>query len=105
MTETAVDPREAEARQSGAATIGLVGVGRLGAAIEAALGPRYDVVHVDEGDAVGKARGCALLLTVSDGWETDYDLVARACHEAVVPWLPVRVELGQVVVGPLVRPG
>jgi ribosomal protein S12 methylthiotransferase accessory factor len=105
MTETAIDLREAEAGQSGAATIGLVGAGRLGEAIGAALGGRYDVVPVDEGDAAGGARGCALVLAVSDAWETDYEAVARTCREAAASWLPVRVELGQAVIGPLVRPG
>ncbi len=105
MTDTAIDLRQAEARRSGAATIGLVGTGRLGAAIDTALGGRYDVVHVDQGDTPGRAHGCALLLAVSDAWQTDYGPVARPCDEAAVPWLPVRAELGQVVIGPLVRPG
>ncbi|MFH9424144.1 TOMM precursor leader peptide-binding protein [Streptomyces sp. NPDC017529] len=43
---------------------------------------------------------CAGVLSVDDGWR---DTVTAG--NPALPWLPVRVELGNVVIGPLVLPG
>jgi ribosomal protein S12 methylthiotransferase accessory factor len=58
----------------------VVGTGRLRDAVSAALST------VDT----------SILVVVGDGWQT---------RPGAAPWLPVRVELGQAVIGPLVRPG
>jgi ribosomal protein S12 methylthiotransferase accessory factor len=61
----------------------IAGTGRLADALAAAL----------------PATG--VLVVASDGWQTDYS----AFRDAALPWLPVRVELGQAVIGPHLRPG
>ncbi|MDA2812300.1 TOMM precursor leader peptide-binding protein [Nocardiopsis sp. RSe5-2] len=45
-----------------------------------------------------------LAVSVSDCWRDDEEL-RRWARDHAVPWLPVRTELGTVVVGPLERPG
>ncbi|WP_083939581.1 TOMM precursor leader peptide-binding protein [Nocardiopsis chromatogenes] len=45
-----------------------------------------------------------LAASVSDCWRDDEEL-RRWARDHAVPWLPVRTELGVVVVGPLERPG
>ncbi|MGY0056730.1 TOMM precursor leader peptide-binding protein [Streptomyces sp. LZ34] len=51
-------------------------------------------------------RGHAVLLTVSDGWESDaaHDRHRHRALASGVPWLPVWTEGARVLIGPLVRP-
>src|SRR6266545_3792977 len=105
MTELASKSRIAAAPQAHAPAVGLSGAGRQRAAIEALLSPRYRIVAVDDANLTDSAERCGVVLAVSDGWETDYGGIAKACGETETPWLPVRVELGQAVIGPLARPG
>ncbi|MFI6813005.1 TOMM precursor leader peptide-binding protein [Nonomuraea sp. NPDC050328] len=47
-----------------------------------------------------------LVIVCADGWDgRPYARVNKTCTAREVPWLPVRAELGRVVVGPLTRPG
>jgi ribosomal protein S12 methylthiotransferase accessory factor len=60
------------------------------------------------GDAVAHALGRTsdLVVAASDAWNTTAHADARDLAAARgVPWLPVRTELGVVVIGPLERPG
>jgi ribosomal protein S12 methylthiotransferase accessory factor len=48
----------------------------------------------------------AVIVAAADGWDTRaYPEVRREARERGVPWLPVRAELGRVVVGPAELPG
>ncbi|WP_245881662.1 TOMM precursor leader peptide-binding protein, partial [Streptomyces milbemycinicus] len=51
-------------------------------------------------------RTHAVLLTVSDGWESDaaHDRHRRRALASGVPWLPVWTEGARALIGPLVRP-
>ncbi|MFJ5679431.1 TOMM precursor leader peptide-binding protein [Streptomyces sp. NPDC093097] len=75
-------------------TVAVLGKGLLAAAIRAALSRTHDVV--------AEADDCAALVSAADGWAPD---AASSPARAGVRRLPVRVELGNVVVGPLVVPG
>lgn len=58
------------------------------------------------GDAAGSRDGRRLLVTASDGWDCRaYDRVQALCVAHRVSWLPVRTELGQVIIGPCYSPG
>lgn len=47
-----------------------------------------------------------VVVVATDAWDTtSYPSVRRECAEAAVPWLPVRAELGTVVIGPVELPG
>src|SRR5262245_57127503 len=75
--------------------VAMLGRGRLRAAIEARLSP----------DDTGPG-GCAVVVVVSDGWDSGlFANAAAQCRAAGRPWLAVRVEMGQAVIGPLTRPG
>lgn len=69
------------------------GDGLLAQAVRAAVSRRHPSAAED-------SDRCAALLTVDDGWQ-DADRTSRPD----LPWLPVRVELGNVVIGPLELPG
>ncbi|MGO4759347.1 cytoplasmic protein, partial [Streptomyces sp. 2MCAF27] len=51
-------------------------------------------------------RTPAVLLTVSDGWESDtaHDRHRRRALASGVTWLPVWTEGARALIGPLVRP-
>src|SRR2546430_10937948 len=76
-------------------TVGVAGTGRLAASVRAAVAR----------PAPADPGSCALVLAVGDGWGSDHAALDAACRAAGTPWLPVRVEPGVVVIGPLVRPG
>jgi ribosomal protein S12 methylthiotransferase accessory factor len=81
----------------------LAGDGLLAEAVAAALAEHGDVERVGETDPAGS---CTLLVATTDEWDTSgYPRLRQACAQAGLPWLPVRAELGSVVVGPLERPG
>jgi ribosomal protein S12 methylthiotransferase accessory factor len=49
--------------------------------------------------------GCRVVIVADDGWDTRrYPDVRKACADQGVPWLPVRAELGRVVIGPVEHP-
>jgi ribosomal protein S12 methylthiotransferase accessory factor len=80
--------------------VAVLGQGRLRTVVEALLARRI-VVGADLAD--GQA---SLVVVASDGW--DDGLLAEAAarfRAAGTPWLPVHVELGQAVIGPLTLPG
>jgi ribosomal protein S12 methylthiotransferase accessory factor len=67
----------------------VVGEGLLATAIEAAVGDTRDV-----------------LVVAADGWDTRrHPEVRQEARDRGVPWLPVRAELGRVVIGPVELPG
>nr|WP_055510026.1 TOMM precursor leader peptide-binding protein [Nonomuraea pusilla] len=46
------------------------------------------------------------VVTVTDSWDVDrYPELHASCAAAGVPWIPVHVELGRVVIGPVAFPG
>jgi len=105
----------------GGLRVAIVGHGLLATAIHeaasAASGPghvrAYDVADMsdveDLVDLVGDAewsRDGQLLVTASDGWDCRaYERIQALCLAHRTPWLPVRTELGQTVIGPFYAPG
>lgn len=87
--------------------IGLIGAGVLADAIEAALcvhaktrrfPAAADAARAGEADPA--ALGDAVVLA-TDGWDAGgHPLVRRTCGALDIPWIPVRAELGVVVIGP-----
>lgn len=54
----------------------------------------------------GAGAGADVVVLATDTWDTaDHPRVRRECAEAAIPWLPVHVELGTVVIGPVEIPG
>src|SRR4051812_30161007 len=54
--------------------------------------------------AVGPGTG--IVVVPDDGWDTSrYAAMSDLGAELALPWLPVRAELGHVVIGPTERPG
>src|SRR5262249_24841943 len=50
--------------------------------------------------------GYTALVVATEAWDTSgYPRARRACAEAGLPWLPVRAELGTVIIGPLEQAG
>lgn len=75
----------------------VVGQGILADAVAYALA---DIVEVERGSAEN-AGARSLLVEVSDSWPTGTDQAAST----PCPRLPIRVEIGQLLVGPLEMPG
>jgi ribosomal protein S12 methylthiotransferase accessory factor len=83
--------------------VGLVGSGRLATAISTALVDAAEVIPLGAGAAT---TGCAVLVLASDTWDTrPHEAVRDAARRGAIPWLPVRAELGRVVIGPVEFPG
>jgi ribosomal protein S12 methylthiotransferase accessory factor len=100
MTAVTAAPRTAAGAED--ARIALAGSGRLFTATRRVLGAAGAVVSPDG----PLAAGIDLLVTLADGWRTaDPDIVRRVCEAAGTTWLPVRIELGRVVIGPAEPPG
>ncbi|MCS0638966.1 TOMM precursor leader peptide-binding protein [Streptomyces sp. LP05-1] len=78
---------------SAPAAFAVVGTGVLAAAVRAAVARTHRTVAATDPD-------CAGVVTADDGWTT-----STAPEHPGTGWLPVRVELGQVVIGPYVAPG
>jgi ribosomal protein S12 methylthiotransferase accessory factor len=79
----------------------LLGKGLLADAIARTFADREPV----RGEAGAVTAGCRLVVIAHDGWDVPArHEVRQACREAATPWLPVRVELGHVVVGPVEAP-
>jgi ribosomal protein S12 methylthiotransferase accessory factor len=50
--------------------------------------------------------GCSAVVAASDAWDSSHHAALRkACAERALPWLPVRTELGTVVIGPFEQTG
>ncbi|MFJ2782224.1 TOMM precursor leader peptide-binding protein [Kitasatospora sp. NPDC087315] len=73
--------------------VAVLGTGLLAAAIRATVHRTHRRVADTDAD-------CAAIVTADDGWTT-----GTAPHRSDAAWLPVRVELGNVVIGPYVTPG
>ena len=59
-----------------------------------------DAIATGLDDGVG-----ALVVVATDSWDTSsYPTIRQTCREQGVPWLPVRAELGRVVIGPVELP-
>jgi ribosomal protein S12 methylthiotransferase accessory factor len=85
--------------------VALVGGGRLPAAVAELLDQRYRIEPLAAPDVGQLPAGTAAVLSVADGWATAaFPKIRRSCADQGVPWLPVWVELGRAVVGPLHRP-
>jgi ribosomal protein S12 methylthiotransferase accessory factor len=85
--------------------IALVGAGLLADAIARDLGPHGAVYRVDRTELATIPGDCRAVVVAGDGWDAgDHPDVRKACADREVPWLPVRTELGRVVVGPVVCP-
>jgi ribosomal protein S12 methylthiotransferase accessory factor len=65
--------------------------------------------RVDPAEPSTAAASCQVVVVASDSWDfSAYPAVREACRGQGVPWLPVRAELGRVVIGPVEvadRPG
>lgn len=84
----------------------VVGTGLLAERIAAALNERDADVRSANELAEHEPIADAIVVTASDGWTLDgYPAVRRACAAAGARWLPVRAELGQIVLGPSELPG
>ncbi|MFD5394217.1 TOMM precursor leader peptide-binding protein [Streptomyces sp. NPDC127097] len=96
LAETLRPARPAEpttATAAPAAPVAVVGKGVLASTIRAALARTNRLVPEED-------PACAAVVTAEDGW-----LTATEPPRPDVPWLPVRVELGLLVVGPTTVPG
>jgi ribosomal protein S12 methylthiotransferase accessory factor len=104
MTEAVLAPEVTHPRRTagGTAPVAVLGSGRLHAAITAALA-RTHQNPVTGG--LTAARGCAAMVVASDtADESPYPAVGRYAARHRIPWLPVRVDSGWMLVGPAVRP-
>jgi ribosomal protein S12 methylthiotransferase accessory factor len=85
--------------------VAVIGSGCLFEALAETLPAPRDVVCLPTLD-VADLADCAALIVVSDGWDTSsYQAVHRAAAQERLPWLPIRAELGHVVIGPTTVPG
>ena len=84
----------------------LCGEGLLHDAIVEELATRATVSTGAALDLLEFSPDCSALVVASDGWDTTtYPQIREACGYRGLPWLPVRAELGRVVIGPLERVG
>jgi ribosomal protein S12 methylthiotransferase accessory factor len=89
------------------APIALLGSGLLPAALATALGQRCRFVTVEDlaEDTSVAAAACVALVVASDAEDTrNYPALHRYAAQRQIPWLPVRVERGWVLIGPAVLP-
>jgi len=109
MTDTLPNPVTAELipARLGQARIALLGSGMLHAAVATSLSERARLIVVEDltDDLSSAADGCGALVVASDADDTrPYSVVQRYAEQRHIPWLPVRVETGLVLVGPTVLP-
>lgn len=95
-TDTApVLPLAGRARQ----TVALLGQGLLADAIGATGSEQCRIGLPELSTAALSSR---VVVVATDSWDTtSYARVREVCREQGVPWLPVRAELGRVVIGPI----
>lgn len=75
----------------------LGGTGRPHSAAQAA-----QVAQAVRADLATIPADCQAVVISADGWDTsDYPGLREICLDRELPWLPVRAELGHVVIGPL----
>jgi ribosomal protein S12 methylthiotransferase accessory factor len=86
----------------------LLGDGRLADAVAEALAVSANgsVARLRRPDLAQLGAMVGALVVGADSWSTTaYDDVRRECAARQVPWLPVRAELGTVIIGPVERAG
>jgi ribosomal protein S12 methylthiotransferase accessory factor len=88
----------------------IVGHGLLATAISAAVGTALHDANpgdlTDITELFDGRQGPRALVTASDGWDIRaFEHIQALCLAAEVAWLPVRVEPGRAVIGPIWRPG
>jgi ribosomal protein S12 methylthiotransferase accessory factor len=84
--------------------IAVVGEGLLADTIAAELARDGGTYRIDRTDPAAASDACRMVVVADDGWDTDgYSDVRRKCSDLGLPWLPVRAELGRVVIGPVER--
>jgi ribosomal protein S12 methylthiotransferase accessory factor len=84
--------------------VALIGRGLMRDAIAGQLAGNWQVSCHDTAAQV--SGGPCLLIAADDSWNTARTAEMRAAATALaVPWLRVRAELGQVVIGPMETPG
>jgi ribosomal protein S12 methylthiotransferase accessory factor len=82
----------------------VVGGGSLAAAVSDALTAHGTVHVVPDPQSAAPGTSGQVLAVVTDAWDTSgYPRIRRICAGAGLPWLPVRAELGTVVIGPVER--
>ncbi len=91
------------AARPGDPPIAVLGSGLLHAALVRSLGERCQLVDDPIDDTPVAADGCAALVVASDADDTrSYPALQRYAAQRGMPWLPVRVEAGWVLIGPAV---
>jgi ribosomal protein S12 methylthiotransferase accessory factor len=61
--------------------------------------------RIDPAERATIASSCQVVVVATDSWDVSaYPGVREACREQGVAWLPVRAELGRVVIGPVEVP-
>jgi ribosomal protein S12 methylthiotransferase accessory factor len=89
-------------RSAGVSEMVLIGDGLLAETIARVQGGKSVVRGVDPADASDIPRDTSIAVVASDAWDTRaYPAVRKVCADRKVPWLPVRAELGRVVIGPV----
>ncbi len=89
----------------GDAPIAVLGSGLLHAALARSLGERCRHIEDLADDTPVAVEGCAALVVATDADDTrSYPALQRYAAQRSMPWLPVRVEAGWVLIGPAVLP-
>ncbi|TDE51535.1 TOMM precursor leader peptide-binding protein [Nonomuraea mesophila] len=84
----------------------LAGSGLIHDATALRLSESWTVIRPPSDAPACAAAGAVMFVTVSDTWENqDREPAREACRAAGLPWLPVRTELGRVLIGPVERAG
>src|SRR6266702_6486412 len=84
----------------------LLGKGLLADAIARTVAGGGQPYRADPADLYAIPDDCRAVITSDDGWDMDrYPQVRKVCADRELPWLPVRTELGRVVIGPIELPG
>lgn len=87
-------------------TFALFGAGMVHDAVAEALAEHGNVNRISETNLAQLAIHWTMLVVATDSWDTSrYPQIRRACADRGISWLPVRVELGTVVIGPIERSG
>ncbi|MBO3752458.1 TOMM precursor leader peptide-binding protein [Streptosporangiaceae bacterium NEAU-GS5] len=89
---------------TGPGRIAVLGEGLLADAIVRAFGCAH-VRRADLADPVTIEGDIGMAVAATDSWDThSYPSVRKRCAGEKAPWLPVRAELGRVVIGPAELP-
>src|SRR5947199_10552754 len=82
----------------------LLGGGLLADTIGTTLAGAGPVHRLDSAEPI--PDGCRAVVLSSDAWDVLAETAIRAaCARRGLPWLPVRVELGRVLIGPVESAG